>query len=238
MLKIAICDDEKLYRDLFSSKTQKAFCENIGLDFEIVCFSCVNELYEHIKIDKPNIVFLDIMINEINSVDWLSEHQPEFGNTAFIIMTAFPTETENLSEIDCCYYLLKDKASDERILRALNKAIEAVSNDNTQLNSVSFGNKNYIIDYHSVLYVESFKNNQLFHCTDNSTITVYSTMKKLVEKLPPYFCRCHKSYVVNMDFVTGYEPYNFTVSDEIKIPIPPKRYKTVISHYTNYIANL
>ena len=238
MLKIAICDDEESYLELISYKIQKAVQEIIGMEFEIICFSSIDKLYEQIPIDKPNIVFLDIMVNNINTVNWLVEHQHEFSNMSFIIMTGFPTETENLSEIDCCYYLLKSKMTDEQLLRAIKRSINAITKKNSDYETVSYGNKNYTIDYQSVLYIETLNNNLLIHCSDNSTITVYSTLKKFNKNLPPYFYQCHNSYVVNMNVIRGYEPHNFIISDEIKIPIPPKKYKSVISHYKNYILHL
>ena len=100
MLKIAICGDEKSYLELISFKIQRAIQDQIGMDFEMECYSSIDDLYEQIKTGKPDIVFLDIMVNDINSVNWLVDHQHEFSNISFIIMTGYPTETENLSEID------------------------------------------------------------------------------------------------------------------------------------------
>ena len=238
MLKIAICDDEKSYLELISFKIQRAIKDQIGMDFEIEQYSSIDDLYEQIKTDKPDIVFLDIMVNDINSVNWLVDHQHEFSNISFIIMTGYPTEAENLSEIDCCYYLLKSKMTDEQLLRAIKRSINAITKESSNLETVSYGKKSYTIDFQSVLYVETYNNNLQIHCADGNTITIYSTLKKFIKNLPPYFYQCHKCYVVNMNFIKGYEPHHFIISDEMSVPIPPKKYKNVISHYKNYILNL
>mgnify|MGYP002748198391 CR=1 FL=1 len=238
MLKIAICDDEKSYLEIISFKIQKAMQEHIGLDFNVECFSSIDELYDKIQSDKPDIVFLDIMVNNINSVNWLTEHQHKFGNLSFIIMTGFPTETENLSEIDCCYYLLKSKMTDEQLVRAIKRSVNYVTKEKSDLKTVSFGKRSYTIDFQSVLYIETLRNNLLIHCADGNTITIYSTLKKFIKNLPPFFYQCHKCYVVNMNVIKGYEPHNFIISDEIKVPIPPKKYKETVSQYKNYIINL
>lgn len=238
MLKIAICDDEKSYLELISFKIQKSIQEHIGLDFDVRCFSSVEELHKEIKGNKPDIVFLDIMVNDVNAVNWLVEHQHEFSKIAFIIMTGFPTETENLSEIDCCYYLLKSKMTDEQLVRAIKRSVNYITKENAYYETVSYGKKSYTIDYQSVLYIETLKNNLLIHCADGNIITVYSTLKKFAKTLPPYFLQCHKCYVVNMNIIKGYEPHNFIISNEIKIPIPPKKYKDIIQQYKNYVINL
>lgn len=238
MLKIAICDDDKLFSELLSFKIQKIVQENIGIEYQISYFSSIEMLYDQIKADKPDIVFLDIMVNDINSVNWLVKYQHEFGNLSFVIMTAFPTETENLSEVNCCYYLLKSKMTDEQLLRALKRTIHTVAKELSHFETLTFRSKSYTIDYNSVLYIESMKNNLLIHCTDKTTITIYTTLKKIINDLPPHFFQCHKSYIVNMNLIVGYEPHNFIFSDGMKIPIPPKKYKSVISHYQDYINNL
>ena len=238
MLKIAICDDEKSYLEIISFKIQKAIRKHIGLEFSIECFSSIDELCNQIQADKPDIIFLDIMVNNINSVNWLTEHQHEFGNVTFIIMTGFPTETENLSEISCCYYLLKTKMTDEQLVRAIKRSVNFVTKERTDLKTVSFGKTSYTIDYQSVIYIETQRNNLLIHFADGSMITVYSTLKKFSKSLPPYFLQCHKSYVVNMNVIKGYEPHSFIISDGTRISISPKKYKDIISQYKNYIISL
>lgn len=123
MLKIAICDDDKPYLELLSFKIQKIIRENIGIECQIFCFTSIEALQEQFKSDKPDVAFLDIMVNGTNSVNLIATHRTKFGKTPFIIMTGFPTETENLSEVNCCYYLLKSKMTDEQLLRALKKQL-------------------------------------------------------------------------------------------------------------------
>lgn len=235
MFKIALCDDDKSYLELLSFKIQKILRESFDSESEIRCFYSAPELHEHIQVEKPDIIFFDIMINEVNMVNLLIEHHNELRGIPFIIMTGFPTETENLSEVDCCYYLLKSKMTDEQLFRALKRAIDAVTKNNSQLEALTYGNTSYMINFNSVLYIESFKNNLLIHCVDGSIINVYSSLKKITGQLPPYFYQCHKSFIVNMNLINGYEPHNFIFSDDVKIPIPPKKYKSAITHYQSYI---
>lgn len=238
MLKIAICDDDKPYLELLSFKIQKIIRENIGIECQIFCFTSIEALHEQFKSDKPDVVFLGIMVNGTNSVNLIATHRTKFGKTPFIIMTGFPTETENLSEVNCCYYLLKSKMTDEQLLRALKRAIGSSTKEHSHFDVLSFKNKSFTIDFNSVLYIESLKNNLLIHCADGGTLTVHSTLKKISDQLPPNFYQCHKSYIVNMNCVNGYEPHNFVFSQGNKIPIPPKKYKSVITYYKNYTENL
>lgn len=238
MLRIAICDDEKTYSELISLKIEKCVYDNLKIDYEIKSFSSTDEIMEYSLTQKIDILFLDIMVGEVNSVNWLVEHQHEFPKTQFIIMTGFPTETENLSEIDCCYFLLKSKMTDEQLLRAIKRSINNITKESPNVETVSYGKKNYTVDYQTIVYIETFNNNILLHFSDGNIITLYSTLKKFIKNLSPNFLQCHKSFVINMNYIQGYEPHCFIVSNDEKIPIPPKKYKSIISNYKNYILKL
>ena len=40
--------------------------------------------------------------------------------------------------------------------------------------------------------------------------------------------RCHKSYMVNINFIAGYETYKFLLKNSEKVSIPPKKYAEMI----------
>ena len=50
--------------------------------------------------------------------------------------------------------------------------------------------------------------------------------------------RCHKSYMVNINFIAGYETYKFLLKNSEKVSIPPKKYAEMIDKYRNYLINL
>lgn len=238
MLTIAICDDEPSYRELITLKISKCIEDNLKTEFQVICLSSVDELKDFLNTDHADIVFLDIMVNNINAIDWLMEYQHQFKNIPFIIMTGYPCETENLSEIDCCYFLLKSKMTDEQLLKAIKRSVNVITKKETIYKTVSFGKKNITLDLHNIIFIETYNNNILIHTVDSNIINVYSTLKSFSKNLPPNFLKCHKSYMVNMNYINGYEPHKFIISNGESVPIPPKKYKNVISSYRNYLLNL
>lgn len=67
---------------------------------------------------------------------------------------------------------------------------------------------------------------------------VYSTLKEFEKELTPNFLSRHKSYMVNMNFIAGYEPYKFLLKNSEQVGIPPKKYAEMIDKYRNYLINL
>ncbi len=68
-----------------------------------------------------------------------------------------------------------------------------------------------------VLWFESDKN-YVDIITIDKKYTLRSSLKKLMEKLPESFIKCHRQYVVNLNHVTGFNS-NFIAVGDLKIPL-------------------
>ena len=238
MVRVLICDDDPSYREILSYKIQKLFTENICMECSLLCKDNLQDTLQAVQAGETDILFLDVMLHEENAVDQLVSAQHGLRNIPCILMTAFPVETYNLSEIDCCYYLIKSRMTDEQLLRALKRAINQSAKKSPNLEIIQIGSKNYTIDFQNLLYIETFNNNLTLYLADGTNLSVYTTLKRFAQKLPPNFLQCHKSYVINMNHIRGFSPHCFTLSSGSQIPIPPKKYGEVVQKYRNYLLNL
>lgn len=233
MITIAICDDDKAFLEILEAKIQRVANE-IGLKNKIVAFNHLKELQGY-DADKIDICFLDVMLAEGNSLDWLTENNLK-DKPQIIAMTGFPGEIYNLSKTDACFLLLKNHLDDKTLVCALQKALQNITNKKNVI-LVSVGNKNHAICTDEIVYIESFNNNILLHLIDRE-INLYSTMKDFAKNLPVNFLKCHKSYVVNMNHITGFYRNFFTMKNGKAVPIPPKKYNSIIEEYSNYVKML
>lgn len=71
MINIVICDDEKSYQEILEFKIKKIFSDELNLEYQIDYVSSLEDLENFIESKRVEIVFLDIMVNESNSIDWL-----------------------------------------------------------------------------------------------------------------------------------------------------------------------
>lgn len=235
MIKIVVCDDEKDYLQILEFKLNKQL-DAFNDEYEILSFNTLNDLKEHLENNNCDILFLDIMVNETNSVDWSIENVKN-KNTQIIFMTAFPAEAYLLSESRFCYYIIKPRLTDEMLKSALSKALLNITKKDTNLTTIKIGHNNYTINFQDVLYIESLNNSLKLHLTKGEMI-IYSTLKDFSKNLPMNFLKVHKSYVVNMNHITGFKPHKFTVDNGDEIPIPTKKYSNVTEQYESYIKNL
>lgn len=237
MLKIVICDDSKAFSELLAQKVQTCVQKKFEMDCSVSCFNDLETFSDFILQNKVDIVFLDIMVREQNTIDWSIAH---FHNTytQVIFMTAFPQCAYNLSESHYCYFLIKQKITDTNLTKALQRALQNTVKKEPNLTIIKIGNKNYTIDYNDIEFIETFNNNVTLHLSQGTALTIYSSLKDYAKNLPPNFLRCHKCYMINMNCVIAYEPHKFLLKSGEVIPIPPKKYKAITQAYSSYLNNI
>ena len=237
MIHIVICDDDDNYGIVLSKKIEKYMQKNIDDEYDVICvdnLNALNELYSTIRID---ILFLDIMLGEQNSIDALIQ---DFITCDYqlILMTGYPEEAYNLSETDCCYYLVKSRMTDDQLGKALGVALKSRTDTESSLIMICNKRKAITVDTENLIYIESFRNNVCLHYVSGEVVTVYQTLKHLCEKLPLCFLKCHKSYIINMNYIKSYKPYLFQTKDGTNVPIAHKKFASVTASYRKYIRQI
>jgi DNA-binding LytR/AlgR family response regulator len=103
--------------------------------------------------------------------------------------------------------------------------------------TVTFDRQKLFIRTHEILYVEVTGKQSIIHTTGEN-ISLYTTLDELEKQLPkPPFLRCHRSYIVNLDHVTGIDR-DFTVSNGDTVYIRrPDQWK-MKKAYQDYVLSL
>ena len=87
--------------------------------------------------------------------------------------------------------------------------------------------KIYRIPYQKILYVES-RGHQLSVKTWEEEIRAYGKLDDLLKRLAPDFLHCHKSYLINSNYVRQLEMYRIRLEGKEEwIPVSQKYYKII-----------
>lgn len=233
MIKVLIIDDEPLARSIVRS-----FLEGKE-EYEIVG-ECANG-YEGLKsIDalKPDLVFLDIQMPKINGFEMLELVDDPIS---VIFTTAFDEYALKAFETSAVDYLLKP-FSEDRFDQALTKwkntrktepekafgDISKQPDDHLRI-VIKDGSSIKIIPIQDVIYLEAYDDYVKVHTTEKTylkkkTLTYY---EKTLDKRQ--FVRIHRSFVLNLNELTGIEPfeknsYRAILRDGTRIPISRTAY--------------
>ncbi|KOY52570.1 response regulator [Polaribacter dokdonensis] len=172
---------------------------------------------------KVDLVFIDIQIASKETGIDLAEFINENHIIPFVFLTSnSDTDTIELaSKTKPSGYLVKPFHQNN-----LKAAIEiAISNHKSkqleEAQDIIFVKKNnfqHKIILNNVLFIKSDNIYLELHCEDGSMFLQRATLKSFLPQLPNYFKRCHKSYIVNIKYITAFNKKALMLNDE-SIPV-------------------
>ena len=215
-LRVLIVDDEQDSRD-----TLENYLLKYGGEIEIVD-KCENIQLAKAVIDKEalDLVFLDVEMPYGNGFDLLdSLNKMDFE---IIFVTAFSHYAIKALNLSASYYLLKPVDIDE-LEDAVNKVRKNKLSLDNQLHTkvlienLSQANKQNqrvilplldgfeVIKIGEIIYCQAEDNFTRFHLSNGKEMLICRTLKHYQEALEECgFSRIHRSYLINLDFVTKY----------------------------------
>ena len=199
MLTCIIVDDEPSAVNILKNYVAKTpFLELVG--------TATNPL-EAMKVmegKQVELAFLDIQMPHLSGIDFMKMLK---GKTQVILTTAYSEFALEGFENEALDYLLKPIAFD-RFLKAAQRALNTTAfsspdwqpvekEDDYMFVKTETKGKMLKVDFEDIIYVEGLKNYVSIFVADERIIT-YTSIKALEEKLPSYFMRVHKSYIVSL----------------------------------------
>lgn len=233
MLKIAVCDDEKFYREKITTLLQK-YLSDCQLDSTIDIFCSGEEfLSQSSNAVKYDAVFMDINMEQTDGIETAMRIRAFQSNTYIVFVTAFIKYALDGYKVNAVRYIMKDTLD-----AAIPECMDAIL-QKMQLRQISFsfmeGEKRLYTD--NLLYVESNKHKSVFYYQEKQ-LTKYQIYEKLddIEKVLEGFgfLRIHKSYLVNMRHIRRISNYIAELSTGEELPIPRIRYQLVKQEFVEY----
>lgn len=162
---------------------------------------------EMIKRLKPNALFLDMEMDEMNGTEVLEKLKSDIK---VIVCTAFSEFALESYEHDVVDYLLKPMETN-RFTKAVERLRGRITHQPVYLHAISndyffikYGHKGKLkrIDYDDIIYIEARKNDVVFHLHQEFLISAMP-IKDVQSKLSPQegFIRIHRSYIVAIKMI-------------------------------------
>lgn len=208
--------------------------DKLGLTLNIDIYSDPDIFMDSIIKDplKYNLLLIDVLLGSENGVD-LAENLRQNGvvsDIAFISVT--PNYALKGFQAALIHYLTKPISSND-LKVVINRSLKHIFDKHSILiETNSEAQRIYTSD---IIYIEIFNRTILIH-TSQGKITSEGTLNQFSKKLPPQkFFRCHKSYIVNLDYIKSIKRYNVTLINRTNIPIGKSRYMNMQNLFIEYI---
>ena len=215
MFKIAICEDNAIFREYLSNCINAVFLE-INKELEILEYSKGEDLIENYP-EKVDIFFLDIEMDKLTGMDVARKIREVESYPEIIFTTAVVSYLQEGYEVRAYRYLIKPFKEIELRKHLLACINEIISKRNNYL-VVNDKKKVYKISVDSITYIEVFKRDITIHTIDEN-YTVKMSINNAEKELSKYnFFRCHRSYLVNMKHVQ-YININIAIVNGDEVPV-------------------
>ena len=244
MIRCIAIDDEPL-----ALRQIKNYIEHVEkLELVALCSNAI-EAKELLKQEQVDLLFVDINMPDVSGIDFVRG----LTNPPLVIFTtAYSEYALEGFRLDAVDYLLKPFSFDD-FSRAAEKAcslrelhrmrderaasvstIESIDEtaENNDYISIKSDYKVNLVRYNDIIYIESVGEYIRLHLKDGAKLTTLFRLKNMETELPQKnFMRVHRSYIVNIDYVSSFARGKIYLSNGDYVPISINYRDTFREHF-------
>lgn len=217
-MRILICDDEIKYINDLQTHVQE-YMDNRGVNYEIDTATSPNTILENdISYD---LVFLDIQMPDFDGFNVARELKSRNSKVVIFFVTAFNEYQDDAMDLQVFRFF--EKPFDvNRLYSSLDKAMEYI--DGSYVDVFIYNNKEHkriLVD--DIIYIKR-ENRKNYLYTKNGEFIVRESIEEWTDMLPTtFFCLVHKSFLINLHYVTRYNYTELYLNETIRIPVAPRK---------------
>lgn len=235
MIKIAFCDDDLSVLKELSILTDRYRVER-NQDIVYAAFHSPLELLAEVgRGSGLDIIFLDVIMPGQDGISTAREIRRYNTSVKIIYLTSSAEYAVDSYSVGAYFYQIKP-IWQESFYRLMDSVISECHKDEEK--SLILRGKTGIarLDLDKLQYCEVTGRTLLFHRKDGETLDSIGKLDDLSEQLKDYDCfvRCHRSYLINMDYVQSISNKVITMSDGTQIPIPHGKYSELKDKFFAY----
>lgn len=229
MFHLAICDDEPRVLEELSARLT-SYMETSGFPCQISCFTSGMTLLEQ-NPAAIDILFLDIRMQPFTGMEIAHTLRQQGYAGLLIFLTVLPEYVFDVFAVQAFDYLLKP-INANRLQHTLQRAIAQLSEQQKQKQKpalvIQSRHSCTVVPFEQILYGEVFGRKVCLHPWQGEPVTYYQKLTVLEQNVDQRFFRCHRSYLVNLDYVCRCQTGTVTLSDGSILPVARLREKELI----------
>ena len=233
VMTIAIMDDSSRDIALLYEYIHR-YCNEHKIHTSIQTFTSETAFLDAFKIEKYNLVFLDIFMQDLNGIQIAKAIKKLNPKCQIIFSTSSKEHAVKAFRLHALDYLLKPYTYAQ-----LEDALNRYENDAAkfthyiELKEGRFQTRILITD---IMYVDYHNHYTQVHTTSR-LIRSYMSFGDFSPMLSSYrqFLWCYRNCMVNMDYVDSWEANDFILKNGERLPIFRSQRNKIIQTYANYI---
>lgn len=235
-MKIAVCDDEVEFLNSACSMILK-WAEKYDIHVKLYRFDNGDDLINIHKKECMDIIFLDIVMPLFNGIDTAKELRSENHNVPIVFLTSSREFAVESYEVKALNYLLKpvDESRMFDVLENFRKEYQKKDEYFTAKIQTGF----IRIKIKDIEYLEAQNKTVIVHLTNSTTIEIRELFSKCenIFSIDNVFFKCHRSYIVNMEYVEQFTKSQIITYNKENIPISRNNYVAFKEVYFEHMFN-
>lgn len=231
-MKIVIVEDEPLLGESLEQKIRSV----LGRQEDVSLF---HQDYQRIfDLAHIDLVFMDIDLGEENGITLFDRIRNAFPQVYVVFMSSFPHYSQEIFESNPDYFLIKPIQA-TRLEMAFQK-ISSLEKEAKREFAFQVQGTSVRIKEREILYFQSDKRKILLKTMGDSPqfYEFYGKLDAVESELSQDFCRCHQSFILNLNGVKYLESKEFILQNKELIPISRNKYPAVKKQFTEFMGRI
>jgi DNA-binding LytR/AlgR family response regulator len=201
--------------------------------WKIEVFNSPEPLVSYVRAEKPELLLMDIDLGKTNGIELVKQLHMIVPHSQVIFVSGHLEYCTSVYEVDHISFI-KKPLEKPHFKRAIDKAIKKLTDAREK--SILVRNRDSIthVLYDEVLYVENKGRKVRIQAIDRSLET-YMAIEELFTTLDNRFVHCHKSYIVNMDYIKTLNKNRLQLRNGEVVFISQTRMASTKEAYLTYI---
>lgn len=232
MIKFAICDDEPVMVQEISNQLSQYMDRQTITSYSVASFSNGRALLE--SGCNFDIIFLDIQMDDLDGIETARMLRQQKEHSLLIFVTVLKEYVFHAFEVEAYDYLLKPLDSNH-FKRTMDRAVSTLAQRTDKSIVIQRGNSCDVVPLAQIVYCEVQGRKVYVHQSDGKIIDYYDNLENFERQMDRRFFRCHRSYLVNLDYVRGCDTGLVTLSQGAQIPVSRLRERDLTQALLRYM---
>ena len=233
MFEIFVCDDDINITEFLKFFIMKHF----GDEYKVVTMNRCQELIGMIEMNErvPDILIMDINLKDGNGIETVKHLQKLHPKLKVIYLTGIINYATAIFETNPAYFLVKP-INENNLSDANTKVSKEIEFDKSDSIVVKTNGSEIILYRREIMYVESQGRKLVLYMANGKKSEIYEKMDVIQEQLGASFIRSHKSFLINMKYITERTNKEFYLSDGKVLPISKPNLKDAKIKFISYLG--
>ena len=215
-MKIIICEDDRAQRQFIQHEISKNTCVHFPGSEVVLAASSGEEVIRYINDAPADCYILDIELEgKMNGLELASGIREKDPLANIIFLTTFAdklalTFTYKVAAMDYIVKSAYKKQLSSKIIEAVKTAYKRYNyldeKSNPKVLQIKIGGSFKSIKFADIYYFETSSTAHKIKLHSKNVVYEYYGKLKDIEQLDERFCRCHNSYVINIDHLIQFTP--------------------------------